>query len=136
MVTLAPPIAAGVCSSGPEIGENARITAASEAFVDSFMRFKQALPAMPILAGERNGRFPIPHIYDPNVRPSQWSVWRTPPQPLVPAFVSGPTLEKHLRKSLILSQDDLWTLVQQPISAACLDEGAQASAPGLQSIHS
>src|ERR1700759_41726 len=42
------------------------------------------------------------------------------PAPLVLAFVLGPMLEHNLRKSLILSQGDLWTFVQRPISAACL----------------
>jgi putative tricarboxylic transport membrane protein len=42
------------------------------------------------------------------------------PAPLVLAFVLGPMLENNLRKSLILSQGDLWTFVQRPISAACL----------------
>jgi putative tricarboxylic transport membrane protein len=42
------------------------------------------------------------------------------PAPLVLAFVLGPMLENNLRKSLILSQGDLMTFVQRPISAACL----------------
>ena len=42
------------------------------------------------------------------------------PAPLVLAFVLGPLLENNLRKSLILSQGDLMTFVQRPISAACL----------------
>ena len=42
------------------------------------------------------------------------------PAPLVLAFVLGPMMENNLRKSLILSQGDLWTFVQRPISAACL----------------
>jgi putative tricarboxylic transport membrane protein len=42
------------------------------------------------------------------------------PAPLVLAFVLGPMLENNLRKSLILSQGDLWTFVQRPISATCL----------------
>jgi putative tricarboxylic transport membrane protein len=42
------------------------------------------------------------------------------PAPLVLAFVLGPMLENNLRKSLILSQGDLSTLVTRPISAACL----------------
>ncbi len=42
------------------------------------------------------------------------------PAPLVLAFVLGPMLENNLRKSLILSQGDLWTFVQRPISAVCL----------------
>jgi putative tricarboxylic transport membrane protein len=42
------------------------------------------------------------------------------PAPLVLAFVLGPMLENNLRKSLILSQGDLLTFVQRPISAACL----------------
>ena len=29
-------------------------------------------------------------------------------------------MENNLRKSLILSQGDLWTFVQRPISAVCL----------------
>ena len=36
------------------------------------------------------------------------------------AFVLGTMLENNLRKSLILSQGDLWTFVQRPISAVCL----------------
>ena len=36
------------------------------------------------------------------------------------AFVLGPMMENNLRKSLILSQGDLWTFVQRPISGACL----------------
>src|SRR4051812_11619113 len=40
--------------------------------------------------------------------------------PLVLAFVLGPMLENNLRKSLILSQGDLLTFVQRPISATCL----------------
>lgn len=42
------------------------------------------------------------------------------PAPLVLAFVLGPLLENNLRKSLILSQGDLMTFVQRPISAVCL----------------
>ncbi len=42
------------------------------------------------------------------------------PAPLVLAFVLGPMLENNLRKSLILSQGDLMTFVQRPISAVCL----------------
>lgn len=42
------------------------------------------------------------------------------PAPLVLAFVLGPLLENNLRKSLILSQGDLMTFVQRPISAICL----------------
>jgi putative tricarboxylic transport membrane protein len=42
------------------------------------------------------------------------------PAPLVLAFVLGPLLENNLRKSLILSQGDLMTFVQRPISATCL----------------
>jgi putative tricarboxylic transport membrane protein len=34
--------------------------------------------------------------------------------------VLGPMLENNLRKSLILSQGDLMTFVERPISAACL----------------
>jgi putative tricarboxylic transport membrane protein len=40
--------------------------------------------------------------------------------PLVLAFVLGPMLENNLRKALILSQGELLTFVQRPISAACL----------------
>ena len=40
--------------------------------------------------------------------------------PLVLAFVLGPMLENNLRKALILSQGELATFVQRPISAACL----------------
>jgi len=40
--------------------------------------------------------------------------------PLVLAFVLGPMLENNLRKALILSQGELVTFVQRPISAACL----------------
>jgi len=40
--------------------------------------------------------------------------------PLVLAFVLGPMLENNLRKSLILSQGNLWTFVERPISAVCL----------------
>lgn len=42
------------------------------------------------------------------------------PAPLVLAFVLGPMMENNLRKSLILSQGDLMTFLQRPISAACL----------------
>jgi hypothetical protein len=42
------------------------------------------------------------------------------PAPLVLAFVLGPMLENNLRKALILSQGDLMTFVQRPISAVCL----------------
>ncbi len=42
------------------------------------------------------------------------------PAPLVLAFVLGPMLENNLRKALILSQGDLMTFVQRPISATCL----------------
>ena len=42
------------------------------------------------------------------------------PAPLVLAFVLGPLLENNLRKSLILSQGDLMTFVERPISAVCL----------------
>jgi putative tricarboxylic transport membrane protein len=42
------------------------------------------------------------------------------PAPLVLAFVLGPLLENNLRKSLILSQGDLMTFIERPISAACL----------------
>jgi putative tricarboxylic transport membrane protein len=34
--------------------------------------------------------------------------------------VLGPLLENNLRKALILSQGDLVTFLQRPISAACL----------------
>ncbi|MGQ0509584.1 MAG: tripartite tricarboxylate transporter permease [Betaproteobacteria bacterium] len=40
--------------------------------------------------------------------------------PLVLAFVLGPMLENNLRKALILSQGQLTTFVERPISAACL----------------
>jgi putative tricarboxylic transport membrane protein len=40
--------------------------------------------------------------------------------PLVLAFVLGPMLENNLRKALILSQGELATFVERPISAACL----------------
>jgi len=40
--------------------------------------------------------------------------------PLVLAFVLGPMLENNLRKALILSQGQLATFVERPISAACL----------------
>ena len=36
------------------------------------------------------------------------------------AFVLGPLLENNLRKALILSQGDLVTFLQRPISGACL----------------
>jgi putative tricarboxylic transport membrane protein len=42
------------------------------------------------------------------------------PAPLVLAFVLGPLLENNLRKALILSQGDLVTFVQRPISGVCL----------------
>jgi putative tricarboxylic transport membrane protein len=42
------------------------------------------------------------------------------PAPLVLAFVLGPLLENNLRKSLILSQGDLMTFIERPISAVCL----------------
>jgi putative tricarboxylic transport membrane protein len=42
------------------------------------------------------------------------------PAPLVLAFVLGPLLENNLRKALILSQGDLFTFLQRPISATCL----------------
>src|ERR687897_1236721 len=42
------------------------------------------------------------------------------PAPLVLAFVLGPMLENNLRKSLILSQGDLTTFIERPISAVCL----------------
>ena len=42
------------------------------------------------------------------------------PAPLVLAFVLGPMLENNLRKALILSQGDLATFVERPISAVCL----------------
>jgi putative tricarboxylic transport membrane protein len=42
------------------------------------------------------------------------------PAPLVLAFVLGPLLENNLRKSLILSQGNLMTFIERPISAACL----------------
>ena len=42
------------------------------------------------------------------------------PAPLVLAFVLGPLLENNLRKALILSQGDLITFVQRPISGVCL----------------
>jgi putative tricarboxylic transport membrane protein len=42
------------------------------------------------------------------------------PAPLVLAFVLGPLLENNLRKALILSQGDLVTFVQRPISGICL----------------
>jgi putative tricarboxylic transport membrane protein len=42
------------------------------------------------------------------------------PAPLVLAFVLGPMLENNLRKALILSQGDLLTFVERPISAICL----------------
>lgn len=40
--------------------------------------------------------------------------------PLVLAFVLGPMLENNLRKALILSQGELTTFVERPISAVCL----------------
>ena len=40
--------------------------------------------------------------------------------PLVLAFVLGPMLENNLRKALILSQGELVTFLERPISAACL----------------
>ncbi len=42
------------------------------------------------------------------------------PPNVVLAFVLGPLLENNLRKALILSQGDLLTFVERPISAACL----------------
>jgi putative tricarboxylic transport membrane protein len=42
------------------------------------------------------------------------------PAPLVLAFVLGPMLENNLRKALILSQGDLITFIQRPISGTCL----------------
>jgi putative tricarboxylic transport membrane protein len=42
------------------------------------------------------------------------------PAPLVLAFVLGPMLENNLRKSLILSQGDLLTFFERPISAVCI----------------
>ncbi|WP_338310656.1 tripartite tricarboxylate transporter permease, partial [Bradyrhizobium ottawaense] len=42
------------------------------------------------------------------------------PAPLVRGFVLGPMMENHLRKSLILSQGDLWTFLRRPISVVCL----------------
>jgi putative tricarboxylic transport membrane protein len=42
------------------------------------------------------------------------------PAPLVLAFVLGPLLENNLRKALILSQGDLVTFIQRPISGTCL----------------
>ena len=42
------------------------------------------------------------------------------PAPLVLAFVLGPLLENNLRKALILSQGDLVTFIQRPISGVCL----------------
>jgi putative tricarboxylic transport membrane protein len=36
------------------------------------------------------------------------------------AFVLGPLLENNLRKALILSQGDLVTFLQRPISGVCL----------------
>src|SRR5918992_4612895 len=42
------------------------------------------------------------------------------PAPLVLAFVLGPMLENNLRKSLILSQGNLMTFIERPISATCL----------------
>jgi putative tricarboxylic transport membrane protein len=48
------------------------------------------------------------------------------PAPLVLAFVLGPLLENNLRKALILSQGDLMTFVQRPISAVCLGLAALA----------
>jgi putative tricarboxylic transport membrane protein len=57
------------------------------------------------------------------------------PAPLVLAFVLGPMLENNLRKALILSQGDLLTFVQRPISATCLALAVLALAaavlPGL-----
>jgi len=56
--------------------------------------------------------------------------------PLVLAFVLGPMLENNLRKALILSQGELSTFVQRPISAACLAIAALLLAapfiPGLR----
>jgi putative tricarboxylic transport membrane protein len=40
--------------------------------------------------------------------------------PLVLAFVLGPMLENNLRKALILSQGEVATFVERPISATCL----------------
>ncbi len=59
------------------------------------------------------------------------------PAPLVLAFVLGPMLENNLRKALILSQGDLMTFVERPISATCLALAAvsllAAVLPGLAS---
>ena len=42
------------------------------------------------------------------------------PAPLVLAFVLGPLLENNLRNALTLSQGDLLTFIQRPISGTCL----------------
>jgi putative tricarboxylic transport membrane protein len=42
------------------------------------------------------------------------------PAPLVLAFVLGPMLENNLRKALLLSQGNLMTFIERPISAVCL----------------
>jgi putative tricarboxylic transport membrane protein len=42
------------------------------------------------------------------------------PAPLVLAFVLGPMMENNFRKALAISQGDLATFIQKPISAVCL----------------
>jgi putative tricarboxylic transport membrane protein len=48
------------------------------------------------------------------------------PAPLVLAFVLGPMMENNFRKALAISQGDLATFIQKPISAACLAFAAAA----------
>jgi hypothetical protein len=42
------------------------------------MRFKQAFSCNADIGNMNGTGASGPHIYDPNVRPSQWAVWRTP----------------------------------------------------------
>jgi len=57
--------------------------------------------------------------------------------PLVLAFVLGPMLENNLRKALILSQGELVTFVERPISAACLAlAAALLAAPLIPALRS
>jgi putative tricarboxylic transport membrane protein len=56
--------------------------------------------------------------------------------PLVLAFVLGPMLENNLRKALILSQGELTTFVERPISAVCLAlAAALLIAPLVPAMH-
>jgi hypothetical protein len=66
------------------------------------MRFKQAFSCNADI-GKLNGTGASgPHIYDPNVRPSQWAVWRTPGRRRPARF----SMARQAYGRLIVARDD------------------------------